>query len=144
MDDTRGLPSPSDRQIPVWAGTVGPGWAPLLDQLHRDLLALDPGYRIESFAVKFGGLRITVADRFQGGEFDGEFADRATALTDAAETASENTCDECGAPGRIRLRGDGQHVWMQARCETCRTTLPSCPAPPRQSPGSPSQVHPKG
>lgn len=130
MDDSR-VPEPSDRRIPAWADIVGPGWAALLDQLHRDLLALDPGYRIESFAVKFGGLRITVADRFEGGEFDGEFADRATALTDAVETASENTCDECGAPGRIRLRGDGQRVWMQARCETCRTVLPSRPDPVR-------------
>ncbi|MBH1934526.1 hypothetical protein I5Q34_09535 [Streptomyces sp. AV19] len=39
MDDSRGLPSPSDRQIPAWAHAVGPGWATLLDQLHRDLLA---------------------------------------------------------------------------------------------------------
>ncbi|MCA1221810.1 hypothetical protein [Streptomyces sp. 8L] len=144
MGDSRSVPALQGQQIPAWAGTVGPGWAPLLDQLHRDLFALDPGYRIESFAVKFGGLRITVADRFPDGEFDGEFADRTTALTDAAETASENACDECGAPGRIRLRGDGQRVWMQARCETCRTTVTSCPAPPRHSLGPLSQVHPKG
>ncbi|MFI1184438.1 hypothetical protein ACH4UT_33530 [Streptomyces sp. NPDC020799] len=124
MDDSRGVPAPPDRQIPAWAGTVGPGWTSLLEKLHRDLLALAPDYRIESFGTKFGGLRITVADRFDNGEFDGEFADRATALTDAAETASEHACEDCGAPGRIRLRGDGQHIWMQARCETCRTVLP--------------------
>ncbi|MFF3327783.1 hypothetical protein [Streptomyces sp. NPDC002889] len=53
-----------------------------LERLHHDLLALDAEYRVESFAVKFGGLRITVCDRFVVGEFDGEFADRATALTD--------------------------------------------------------------
>jgi hypothetical protein len=54
----------NERQIPVWASTVGPGWAALLDQLHRDLTALDPVYRIEEFVTKLGGLRITVADRF--------------------------------------------------------------------------------
>lgn len=129
MDDSRSVPAFQDQQIPAWAGTVGPGWAGLLDQLHRDLSALDPGYRIESFAVKFGGLRITVADRFEHGEFDGEYADRATALTDAAETASEHTCEECAAPGRIRLCGDGQRIWMQARCEECHSVLPGGPAP---------------
>ncbi|GAA0455402.1 hypothetical protein ABZ951_15485 [Streptomyces sp. NPDC046215] len=75
--------------------------------------------------MKFGGLRITVADRCEDGEFDGEFADQATAPTDAAETASEHTCESCGAPGRVRLRGDGRQVWMQARCKTCRRFCPA-------------------
>ncbi|MGW3274158.1 hypothetical protein ACWDFH_22195 [Streptomyces kronopolitis] len=118
---------PAERQIPAWASTIGPGWAALLERLHRDLLALDVEYRIESFTVKFGGLRITVADRFTGGEFDGEFADRATALTDAAETASERTCETCGARGRIRLRSIGNRSWMIASCEECRTLTPPGP-----------------
>lgn len=65
----------AERQIPAWVSTVGPGWAALLDQLHRDLSALDPAYRIEEFTTKLGGLRVTIADRF----VDGEFADRTTA-----------------------------------------------------------------
>jgi hypothetical protein len=80
--------SPADRQIPAWIPTVGTGWAALLNQLQEELCALDPDYRIERFDTNLGGLRVTVADRFQEGEFDGEFADRATALTDAAETSS--------------------------------------------------------
>ncbi|MFF3404377.1 hypothetical protein ACFYW6_38915 [Streptomyces sp. NPDC002659] len=87
-----------------------------------------PSTAVESFGTKFGGLRITVADRFTSGEFDGEFADRATALSDAAETASEHTCEACGAPGRIHLRGDGQRAWMQAGCDACRTLAPLYPA----------------
>ncbi|WJV51736.1 hypothetical protein [Streptomyces flavofungini] len=113
------------RQIPAWSETVGPGWASLLDRLHHDLQAIDADYRIESFAVKLGGLRVSVADRFdEHGEFDGEFADCVTALTDSAETASEHTCETCGSEGRIRLRGDDQHTWMQAICDACRTTRP--------------------
>lgn len=119
-DDTRLTETP-DRQIPAWVPTVGPGWTALLDQLHDDLLALDPDYRIEWFNTNLGGLRLTVADRFEEGEFDGEFADQATALTDAAETASERTCETCGSQGRIRLRGDGPRTWMQSSCDTCRT-----------------------
>jgi hypothetical protein len=113
------------RQIPAWADTVGPGWTPLLDRLHHDLLTLDADYRVESFATKFGGLRITIADRFQqDGEFDGEYADQATHLTDTAETASEHTCETCGAAGRIRLRGNSHHTWLQTSCDTRHTTWP--------------------
>ncbi|MET9406021.1 hypothetical protein ABZX90_09590 [Streptomyces sp. NPDC002935] len=113
--------STSERQIPARASTVGPGWAALLGQLHRDLAALDPAYRIEEFATKFGGLRITTADRFEGGEFDGEFADRATALTDAAESAAEQTCEMCGRPGRPRFHGDQHHTWIITLCEICHS-----------------------
>ncbi|WP_405775533.1 hypothetical protein [Streptomyces sp. NBC_01538] len=111
----------AERQIPAWASTVGPGWAALLDQLHHDLTDLDPNYRIEEFTTKLGGLRITLADRFVDGEFDGEFADRTAALTDVATIASEHTCEDCGAPGRIRFRGDGAFTWMRCLCDGCRT-----------------------
>lgn len=101
--------------------TTRPGRATLLDQLHDGLLALDPGYRIERFGKSFGGLYLTVADRFKEGESGGEFADRGTALTDSAETASERTCETCGGTGRIRLRGDGPRTWMQSSCYACST-----------------------
>ncbi|MFF8641109.1 hypothetical protein [Streptomyces sp. NPDC015345] len=92
-------PAPnSERQIPAWASTVGPGWADLLNHLHDELSTLDPAYRIEDFSPRFGSLRITVADRFDGGEFNGEFADRAAALTDAAEFAAVQTCERAASP----------------------------------------------
>lgn len=119
MTDTNHVTDAS-RQIPAQIPTVGLGWTELLDQLHRHLSALDPAYRIEEFGTQLGGLRITVADRFDAGEFDGEFADRAAALTDAAATASEHTCEACGATGRIRFRGDGAGMRMQCLCDGCR------------------------
>ncbi|MCX5357316.1 hypothetical protein OG864_00770 [Streptomyces sp. NBC_00124] len=131
--------TPADRQIPAWAPTVGAGWIALLNQLHEDLRLLDPEYRIERFGTSLGGLRVTVADRFQEGEFDGEFADQATALTDAAETASERTCETCGSPGRIRLRGDGLRTWMQSSCDACRTL----PIRKTASPGT-AEINPLG
>ncbi|MEV5492948.1 hypothetical protein AB0L47_34095 [Streptomyces bobili] len=87
--------SPADRQIPAWIPIVGNGWAALLNQLHEDLRVLDAEYRIERFGTSLGSLRVTVADRLQDGQFDGEFADRATALTDTVETTSERICDTC-------------------------------------------------
>ncbi|WP_327389257.1 hypothetical protein OG728_00465 [Streptomyces microflavus] len=58
------------------SGIASPGPTPsgpaglLLAELHRDLLALDAEYHIESSGSKFGPLRVTVCDRFQEGEFD--------------------------------------------------------------------------
>ncbi|UQA97117.1 hypothetical protein [Streptomyces halobius] len=75
---------------------VGPGWTALLDQLHRDLLTLAPDYQLDDLATRFGGLCIHIADRFdEAGEYNGAFMDAATALSDAAETVSEHTCELC-------------------------------------------------
>lgn len=51
-----------------------------------------------------------------------------TALTDATVIASEHTCEDCGARGRIRFRGDGAFTWMRCLCDDCRTR-PRTPAP---------------
>ncbi|WP_411146306.1 hypothetical protein [Streptomyces sp. x-80] len=91
----------AERQIPAWIPTVGPGWTDLLDQLHRDLSALDPAYRIEAFGTQLGCLRITVADRFEADEFDGEYADQAAALTDVPAGPT-------GHPGEGVTSGMGQ------------------------------------
>lgn len=122
MTDFSRIPADQDRQIPAWAPTVGPGWTDLLGRLHRDLLALDADYQLDSFSTSLGGLRILVADRFdQDGEYDGDFADRTCALADAAQVASEHICEQCGAGGRPRFRGDQQRTWIVTVCETCRT-----------------------
>jgi hypothetical protein len=110
--------SPADRQIPAWIPTVGNCWAALLNQLHGNLRVLDSEYRIERLGTSPGGLSVTVADRFQEGEFDGEFADRATALTDTVETTAERICETCGNPGLIRFCGDGSRTSMQSSCDT--------------------------
>jgi hypothetical protein len=109
-----------DQQLPAWVSTVGPGWAALLERLHLRLLDLAPDYRIERCERNLGGLRISVADRFdQHGEFDGHWADAATQLTDATETASEETCELCGGPGRPRFRGGRHGAWITALCDPC-------------------------
>ncbi len=110
------------RQIPVWIPSVGAGWTALLTQLHQDLAALAPDYQIDTLHSRLGGLRILLADRFdEEGEFDGDFADRAGALIDAAEIASEKTCELCGRPGRPRFHGDQTRTWIITLCQTCRT-----------------------
>ncbi|WP_159001177.1 hypothetical protein [Streptomyces sp. SBT349] len=122
------------RQLPAWADTVGPGWAALLDALHRRLLALAADYRIETCERSLGGLRISVADRFDDhGYFDGHWADAAAELTDAAETAAGRTCEMCGAGGRPRFRG-GQHgSWISALCDGCAADARTHAPRPRAS-----------
>ncbi|MFE0061724.1 hypothetical protein [Streptomyces sp. NPDC059003] len=110
-----------DPQIPDCLSVVGPGWHPLLMRLHEQLLALAPDYRLEEFAPKLGGLRIYVADRFDGdGEFDGAWADAAGRHAEAAETEAEETCEGCGAIGRPRLHGDHHGTWIRTVCDQCR------------------------
>jgi hypothetical protein len=119
------------QQIPAWARTVGPGWAPLLDRLHHQLAALAADYRIEGFRSNLGGVRLHISDRFDAeGEFDGAYADAATAFIDAAEVASEKTCEICGAPGRPRFRGDRRGTWVQTLCRAC----PASRTPPHTGP----------
>ncbi|QFR91969.1 hypothetical protein GBW32_01540 [Streptomyces tsukubensis] len=89
--------------------------------MHTDLSELAAGYQIESFGAEFGRLRLQVADRYDAdGEFDGEFADAAAALVDAAILASQRTCEDCGAEGRPRFRGDRHRTWIRTLCEHCR------------------------
>ncbi|MBB5939527.1 hypothetical protein [Streptomyces zagrosensis] len=113
MTDQNTHSTRSPRQIPAWTHTVGPGWTALLDQLHRDLLTLAPDYQLDSLTTRFGSLRIHLTNRFdEAGEYDGAFVDAATALTDAAETASEHTCEHCAAPGHPRFRSDHHRTWI--------------------------------
>lgn len=122
MTDDARLTEAPDQQIPTWAPTVGPGWATLLERLHHNLVVLAADYQLDDFGTQFGGLRILLSDRFdEAGEYDGAFMDAAAALIDAAEIASEHTCELCGANGRPRFRGDRHRTWIVTICETCRT-----------------------
>ncbi|MFI7337051.1 hypothetical protein ACIBUY_03825 [Streptomyces sp. NPDC050085] len=110
----------TERQIPARLSEIGPGWRSLLQRLHQDLSDLAPDYQLDSLTSRFGGLRISLADRFDtDGEFDGNFADRAGALIDAAEIESEKTCETCGRLGRPRFHGDQTRTSIVTLCESC-------------------------
>ncbi|MGV9883886.1 hypothetical protein [Streptomyces sp. NPDC003006] len=123
MSETASRPiGVDDQQIPDLLTAVGPGWHPLLTRLHEQLVALAEDYRLEELTPRLGGLRIYVADRFdEDGEFDGDWADTAGRLTEAAELEAEKLCESCGAPGRIRFHGDQYGTWIKAICDQCRT-----------------------
>jgi hypothetical protein len=44
----------------------GPGWIPLVEELHAKLIELDPGYALEQVKEKFGTLRVYATTRAWG------------------------------------------------------------------------------
>lgn len=86
---------------------VGAGWLPLIAQLHIDLLALDPDYRVSQVKEKFGELRVYLAS---------DETREIEALIDAATDASLTICDACGRPGALRTVAG----WvLVTRCDKC-------------------------
>ncbi|SEG68633.1 hypothetical protein SAMN04489712_1098 [Thermomonospora echinospora] len=115
-------------QIPDSLGEVGRGWHPLLLRLHEQLLAVNPGYRVNQVKEKYGTLRVYLVsglllepyfgsgrlpDPQRSAEIERENA-QARRLVAAAEEESARTCEACGNPGRTR---DGH--WLKTLCDDC-------------------------
>lgn len=84
----------------------GPGWAPLIDALLADLLALWPDITVQQVKEKFGRLTVYVT------------YPRDPALHAAVESRisiaaadASRMCELCGAPGRTRATG-----WIRVLC----------------------------
>jgi hypothetical protein len=99
-----------DRQIDELNATQlpGPGSVPILDELHAQLIELDPDYVLVQVKEKFGTLRVYT-------EVDPAVRDRALELVAAAERRSAATCEDCGDPGTLRENGR----WDLTLCEVC-------------------------
>jgi hypothetical protein len=89
-------------------GGVGPGWRALVLQLHDDLLAVDPGYRLYSAAEELGGLMVTA-------RFAPPAQAPAARLIQAARAEALGTCEVCGQPGRLRR----ERRQMKTLCDDC-------------------------
>jgi hypothetical protein len=105
-----------------WGIETGDGWYSLLNQLCATLQFYTdrnkyPQVVARQVKEKFGGLRFYY--RFEETEKSAEHPDRSTKFLEGmiafAEVISENTCDECGLPGKIN---DGP--WFSVRCDECR------------------------
>lgn len=91
---------------------VGPGWTPILDELHGRLVALDPGYELLEAKQKFGALRFTA-------RFAPAVNERCWELVAEAGCRASVTCELCGAPGQLRDRS-----YVQVLCDRCDAALP--------------------
>ncbi|MDA2991113.1 MAG: hypothetical protein O3B27_06100 [Actinomycetota bacterium] len=93
------------------------GWYRLITDLDAALAALDLDYVIHQVKEKFGTLRF-YAETDLVGELATEFA----ALIDAAEAASAQTCERCGADAQMCSTGQFYQLY-KTLCESCREQL---------------------
>lgn len=91
---------------------VGAGWQPIIEALHRDLTALDPGYQVLQIKEKFGGLRYYTAS--SEGLPDDTYNEMQRLIA-VAEELSDITCEKCGAPGEVR----NENYWLRTLCDAC-------------------------
>jgi len=81
---------------------VGEGWRPMVLKLYDDLVELGWNRQLYQVKEKWGGLRFYI------GAATGAAHDR----IEQAEEESYKTCEECGAPGRVRSTG-----WVKTLCD---------------------------
>lgn len=86
----------------------GPGWVPILNELHAQLVELDPNYVLVQVKEKFGTLRVYT-------EVDPVVRDPARELVAAAEAQSGTICEDCGDPAELRK----DRRWVLTLCEVC-------------------------
>ena len=78
------------------------GWFPLIDQLDKDLTAIDPNYEIHQVKEKFGGLRYYA--QASSGLTDKLYQKFRATITEA-ENRSFKTCEVSGNPGVLMQQG---------------------------------------
>lgn len=91
-------------QLPEHKDHVGKGWADIIDELHENLLGIDPEYTVDQVKEKFGWLRVYITS----------CSAAAYPLVHVYEEKSSHTCEWCGNPGHTRTDG-----WMRTLCDSC-------------------------
>lgn len=88
---------------------IGPGWQPLVRQLHEDIEKICPDHEVIQVKEKFGGLRYyprlpncSEEDRYKVYHLIGE-----------AEKKSFLICEQCGEPGKLRQ----ELRWVLTLCD---------------------------
>lgn len=90
-------------------GQVGPGWEPIVDELHAKLTARDPHLRVDQVKEKFGGLRYYFTPRdAQHYELD--------PIVREYEARCARTCEWCGSTENVSTEGS----WLHTFCPVCR------------------------
>lgn len=120
----------SGGQIPEYLDNVGPGWRPLLTDLHKELLEARPDYQVVQVKEKWGTLRVYItgtpiqADIIGGGRvLNVKIKDTATdtdwrtvqTIVNKYEKKSAEICEECGQPGVLRT----DLGWVRTLCDHC-------------------------
>lgn len=83
---------------------VGSGWWPLIEQLHQDILTIDPDYQLDQAKEKLGLLRFYASSNKWS---------EISPLISAAEGKSASICERCGAEGKLRT----DEWWVKTLCD---------------------------
>lgn len=75
---------------------VNPGWYPLLERLDLTLTELAPDYCVQQVKTKFGSLSFSASPSDDPYDYNDAFNDAIR----AAEWASIEMCEACGAPAK--------------------------------------------
>ncbi len=89
------------------------GWDQILIDLDQDLAQVDPDYKILQAKEKFGTLRFYW--QHSPGQTPKSIS-KFQELVLEAEAKSAETCEQCGAPGELRII----RRWHRTLCETCK------------------------
>lgn len=90
-------------------GQVGPGWEPIVDELHAKMLALDPGLRVDQVKEKFGGLRYYYTPHAAPDY-------TLSPVVREYEALCARTCEWCGSIENVTTKGS----WAKTLCPDCR------------------------
>lgn len=88
-----------------WKRDVGEGWHSLLDELHAELVKVNPDYRTEQVKEKFAALRVYLSP----------WTDEVEEIVFRFEARSKTTCEQCGEPGEVRT----SRFWLKTLCDKC-------------------------
>ena len=120
MDAAWELPEGLEAHVdPAYRSFAGPGWRPILEQLHDRLLAVDPNYRLHQVKEKLGILRIYAAEEaYAARPVVGAQIEAAIAQ---AVSESAATCERCGRPGRLRSDLEWRRLrhYLLTLCDRC-------------------------
>lgn len=93
-------------QIPDELDCVGKGWRSILEDLHQELMGIDPNYQTAQVKEKFGGLRVYLLS---------EKNDAVLLAVGKALNKSLTTCENCGEPGSLQI----ENYWVKTLCSSC-------------------------
>lgn len=101
-----------------WSRSIlcGPGWYPLIAELHLNLSRVDIDYDVLQVKEKYGTLRYyarTHAD-------DSIILDDFDALIEEAESRSALICESCGNPGQLSASENLGERRYKTLCRGCR------------------------
>jgi hypothetical protein len=103
------------REATISAG-VGPGWEPLVDELHAKVLEIEPEIVVDQVKEKFGGLRYYVA----GAPIRLDKVTQINALVKEYEGRSFMVCEWCGASEGVETSSGTSQRWLKSLCPAHR------------------------